>query len=60
MTIVVEVFVSKKTNKKCSAVVADLGYRKAFLSFDINLIAELLNCSVRDVYELDVGTYKVE
>ena len=59
MKVVVETFISKKSGKKCSAVVLDLGYRKAFLSFDANLIGELLNCSVRDVFELEVGTYEV-
>lgn len=56
----VEIFNSKKTGKKCAALIADLGYRKAFLNFDINLIAELLNCSVREVYDFDVGIYDLE
>lgn len=60
MNVVVEVFNSKKTGKKCAALVIDLGYRKAFVSFDVNLIGELLNCSVRDVYDLEHGTYTIE
>lgn len=60
MKVVVEVSISKKSGNQYAALVADLGYRKAYLSFDTNLIAEILNCSVRDVFDLDIGTYNVE
>ena len=45
MKIYVEVFISKKSGKKCAALIYDFGYRKAFLSFDSNLIAEIIDQS---------------
>lgn len=60
MKIVVEVNVSRKSGNKYAALVLDLGYRKAYLSFDTNLIAECMNCSVRDVFDMEIGTYHLE
>ena len=50
-----------KNGKLYSALVADLGYRLAHLSFDRNLCAELLGLSVVDMlseeheYKIDIG-----
>lgn len=60
MRIYIEVFISKKSGKKCAALIYDFGYRKAFLSFDSNLIAEILGISVRDLVDADVGIYELE
>ena len=49
-----------KNGKPYTALVMDLGYRQAFLSFDRDLCAELLGVSVLDLMsEVDVE-YKVE
>lgn len=56
---VVEVFVSKKSGKKCAALIVDFGYRKAFLTFDSNIIAECLQCSVKEVFDLECGVYEI-
>lgn len=51
---IVPLFVVRKTNKNgrlYNALVAKLGYREAFISFDDNLIAELCGVSLRELYE---------
>lgn len=49
-----------KNGKPYTALVMELGYRQAFLSFDRNLCAELLRVSVPDLMsEIDVE-YKIE
>ena len=57
-----KVVVKKSKNGKLySALLADLGYRIAFLSFDRNLCAELLGMSVIDLlseereYKINIG-----
>lgn len=52
----VDVFTSKKGNK-AFALVANLSYRKAYVSFDQNLIAELLHVSLVDLFDMVNGYY---
>lgn len=50
----ITVEVQKKKNKNGNeyvALVVDLGYRKAVLTFDRSLIAELYGMSIRELYE---------
>ena len=50
-----------KNGKLYSALIADLGYRNAYLSFDRNLCAEVLGMSVIDLlseereYKINIG-----
>lgn len=54
-----KVIVKKGKNEKLySALVAELGYRTAFLSFDRNLCAELLGISVIELLS-EEGEYKI-
>ena len=60
--LVLKVIVKKGKNSKLySALVAELGYRTAYLSFDRNLCAELLGMSVIDLlseereYKINIG-----
>lgn len=56
---VVEVFTSKKGNKAC-AVVAVLPYgSKKFLTFDVNVCAELLKEPVCNMYDKPEGVYAI-
>lgn len=59
MKIFVRTFVSKKTGKPCFALIADLKYREAFLSFDKYLCAEILGVSISDLYALAPNDYEV-
>lgn len=54
----VRVFNSKK-GAKCHALVCDLGYRVAYVSFDLNLCAELLKMSISEAYSLANGDYNL-
>lgn len=49
-----------KNGKPYTALVMELGYRQAFLSFDRNLCAELLGISVPDLMSEVNVEYKVE
>lgn len=40
-----------KEGKEYIVMVADLGYRKAAITFDRSLIAELLGMSIKELYE---------
>lgn len=51
--------IGKNSNKKYSALVCDLGYRKAFCNFDTQLCAELLNMTIPDMMNLSVGEYEI-
>ena len=51
MKIYVEKRTSKKTGNPYVALTIDLGYRKAVLSYDYNLCAEVLKISVAQMYE---------
>lgn len=44
---------NSKTGKPYFALVANLGYRQAVLTFDTSLIAELLGVSVAELYTLE-------
>lgn len=44
--------ISKKNNTRYVVAYIDLGYRKVFVSFDKNTIAELFNIPVAEVYRL--------
>lgn len=59
MKMYVQVEISKKSGSKYVALVLDLGYRKAFLSFDSNLCAEVLQISVQQLMTGDCGEYPV-
>lgn len=47
------------TGKKYAAIVVDLGYRTATLTFDRNLCAELLRVPIHELFELADGNYSV-
>lgn len=47
-----------KNGKLYSALVAELGYRTAYLSFDRNLCAELVGVSVPELMSSE-GTYQI-
>lgn len=52
--------VGKKSGKKYHALVIDFGYRKEFLmDLPVNLIAEMLGRSVRDLDKIEVGEYEI-
>ena len=44
---------NSKNGKPYFALVVNLGYRQAVLSFDTSLIAEILDISVAELYTLD-------
>lgn len=45
-----------KTGNYFDVVYADLGYRQVFLCFDRSVIAEMLSCSVADLYAIAPDT----
>lgn len=49
-----------KFGKKSARLVADLGYRQVVLSWDIQLCAEVLKCSVVDLINSEFGIYDVK
>lgn len=49
-----------KFGKKSARLVCDLGYRQVVLSWDVQLCAEILKCSVLDLMNLEYGEYAVE
>lgn len=51
MKIYVERRLSKKNGNPYVALSVDLGYRKAMVSYDYNLCAEVLKMSVQQMYE---------
>lgn len=51
---------TNKFGKKGARLVADLGYRQVVLSWDIQLCAEVLKCSVVDLINKENGTYNVK
>ncbi len=62
-TVSVKLFYEKRKSKKgegyFDVIYAELGYRQMFLIFDRGMIAELLHCSVSDLYSTAPGT-KIE
>ena len=62
MKLYVEQKTSKKTGNPYVALILDLGYRKAMLSYDYNLCAEVLKMSVAQMYEelRTCGTIEVD
>ena len=54
----VSVFQSRKGNKTF-ALVADLGYARKFLSFDVQLLAEILGLPVVELYDMPLGNYEI-
>lgn len=56
----VKVFNSKKSGKKCFALMIDLGYCQRTLSWDTYLIAEVLRVPVCAISDMDIGEYPVE
>lgn len=55
----VKKFVSKKSGKLVSALCADLGYTTKYISFDVDLLAELLALSRFEFANLPAGVYTV-
>lgn len=53
------IYVDKFENKS-ARLVADLGYKKVVLSWDLNLCAELLKCCVNDMLSKDNGEYIIK
>lgn len=51
--------VGSKTNKKYDALVLDLGYREEVLSFEANIIAEILDITPRDLSMVNIGDYQI-
>lgn len=55
----VELFVERKLNEKTKnkyvALYADYGYRVAPVSFDVELMSELLECAPNKIHTLQVG-----
>ncbi len=47
--------VGEKSGKPYSCIAVDLGYREAVLTFDSAVIAELLDCSPRELANKPVG-----
>lgn len=58
MKLYVEQKTSKKTGNFYVALILDLGYRKAMLSYDFNLCAEVLKMSVAQMYQ-ELQTYGI-
>lgn len=58
MKIYVELKTSKKTGNPYVALCLDLGYRKAMISYDYNLCAEVLKMSVGQMYQ-ELNTYGI-
>lgn len=50
---------SEKTGKLYRSLVVDLGYRQATLTFDDNLIAEIMGVSVGALYSLPIGAREI-
>lgn len=50
---------SEKNGKTYRMLVVDLGYREATISFDDNIIAEILGVSVGSLYAYPVGVREV-
>lgn len=55
----VSVFTSRKSGNKTYALILDLGYSRKYLSFDIQLIAEVLGLRVVDLYDIELGEYTI-
>lgn len=51
---------TNKFNKTSARLVADFGYRKVVLSWDIQLCAEVLKCSVAELLNAENGEYIVK
>ena len=51
----VEKKVNEKTNREFTALYADYGYRVAPISFEVELMAELLECAPSKIHTLQVG-----
>lgn len=52
--------VSKKdATKSYFAIIVELGYRQAFLSFNSNEIAEICGLALPDLYTLPIGSKKL-
>lgn len=58
VTFKVKIFTSKKGNK-AFALCACLGYRDAFVSFDQNVISEILHVSLVDLFDKPIGEYPI-
>lgn len=50
---------SKKTGRAYAMLCADLGYTVKALTFDSQLIAEIMRVSVADLMSLDKGKYDI-
>lgn len=50
------VAINNGKNGKYAVLMMDLGYRKAFVSFDRNLCAELAGITLMDLYAKEIGT----
>ena len=48
--------VGEKSGKPYNCIAVDLGYREVVLTFDSAVIAELLDCSPRELANKPVGT----
>lgn len=51
---------SKKSGRPYAMLSVDLGYAKKAISFDMQLIAEIMRLSVADLLSLDKGTYDIQ
>ena len=47
--------ISEKSGKAYSCICVDMGYREVALTFDSAVIAELLDCSPRELATMKVG-----
>ena len=50
---------SEKSGKAYNCVCVDMGYREVALTFDSAVIAELLDCTPRELATVEVGTERV-
>ncbi|MCM1296855.1 MAG: hypothetical protein NC311_15055 [Muribaculaceae bacterium] len=51
--------ISEKSGKAYSCICVDMGYREVTLTFDSAVIAELLDCSPRELATMKVGEERV-
>lgn len=51
---------SKKTGRPYTMLQVDLGYATKAVTFDSNLIAEIMRKSVADLMSMDKGKYNIE
>lgn len=57
--VLIKLRVYAKDGKLNRCLICDLGYRIAYVSFDMMLICELMNKTPNEIYSLSIGDYVI-